>query len=122
MLEKHVGAETAFDPELLAPASTQQILTRMLVNLKRIYVRMRSFPQARDITDLLLAVDVSELTELRDRGLLAYHLNDFSAALRDLQHYLQLTPKDSTEDGDDTDHEQVWEHVKTLRRRVAGLN
>ena len=63
----------------------------MLLNLKRVYVRMHSFPQARDITELLLAVDPSALNELRDRGLLAYHLKDFSAALRDLQAYLQLS-------------------------------
>ena len=63
----------------------------MLLNLKRVYVRMLSFPQARDITELLLAVDPSAINELRDRGLLAYHLKDFPAALRDLQAYLQLT-------------------------------
>ena len=123
LLQRHVGDDAAFDPTLLAPASKPQILTRMLLNLKRIYVRMRSFPQARDVTELLLAVDVSALTELRDRGLLAYHLNDLSAALRDLQQYLQLVPKDAAaEDEADTDHEQIWEHVKTLRRRVASLN
>ena len=63
----------------------------MLLNLKRVYVRMLSFPQARDITELLIAVDPSAINELRDRGLLAYHLKDFPAALRDLQAYLQLT-------------------------------
>ena len=51
------------------------------MNLKRLYVRMRSFPQARLVSELLLAVDPSSLTELRDRGLLAYHLEDFHAAL-----------------------------------------
>ena len=44
----------------------------MLLNLKRTYVNMHSFPQARDVTELLLAVNPSALTELRDRGLLAY--------------------------------------------------
>jgi regulator of sirC expression with transglutaminase-like and TPR domain len=122
LLERHVGHDAAFDPGLLAPATTPQILTRMLLNLKRNYVQMRSFPQARDITDLLLAVDVSALTELRDRGLLAYHLNDFPSALRDLQQYLQLTPRDPADGDDHADHEQIWEHVKTLRRRVAELN
>jgi regulator of sirC expression with transglutaminase-like and TPR domain len=122
LLKKHVGEDAAFDPELLAPASKPQILSRMLLNLKRIYVRMRSFPQARDVTDLLLAVDPSALTELRDRGLLAYHLNDFSAALRDLSHYLQLTPGEPVDSEEATDHEQIWEHVKTLRRRVASFN
>src|SRR5437870_2675008 len=41
------------DQRLLVRAAKPQILTRMLVNLKRIYVRMHSFPQARDVTDLL---------------------------------------------------------------------
>ena len=53
---------------------------------------MQSFPQARDVTDLLIAVDPSAINELRDRGLLAYHLKDFSGALRDLQAYLKLIP------------------------------
>ena len=76
---------------LLAHATKPQILARMLLNLKRVYVQMHSFPQARDITDLLLAVNPSAIDELRDRGLLAYHLKDFQAALRDLQAYLELS-------------------------------
>jgi regulator of sirC expression with transglutaminase-like and TPR domain len=122
LLQRHLGEEAAFDPALLAPATKPQILTRMLLNLKRLYVRMRSFPQARDATELLLAVDSPALAELRDRGLLAYHLNDFSAALRDLQHYLQLTSSEPATAEGVSDHEQVWEHVKALRRRVAALN
>ena len=71
----------AFSRSLLAPATRNQILVRMLLNLKRIYVHMRSFPQARDITELLLALTPSALSELRDRGLLAYQLNDVTGAL-----------------------------------------
>ena len=73
--------EAAFDRSLLEPATRRQIVTRMLVNLKRSYVRMRSMPQARVVADLLVALDPSALGELRDRGLLAYHLDDFAAAL-----------------------------------------
>jgi regulator of sirC expression with transglutaminase-like and TPR domain len=91
LLERHVGEEAAFDPALLAPATKSQMLTRMLLNLKRIYVRLYSFPQARNVTELLLAVDPPALAELKDRGLLAYHMNDFSAALRDLQQYLHFS-------------------------------
>jgi regulator of sirC expression with transglutaminase-like and TPR domain len=107
---------------LLRRATKQQILVRMLLDLKRLYVRMRSFPQARDVTELLLAVDPSAVNELRDRGLLAYHLNDFSAALRDLQAYLELSARAGS-GGDFRDEQKaIWEHVKTLRRRVATLN
>ena len=91
LLRRQAGdddARPALDARLLPHATKPQILARMLANLKRIYVRMHSFPQARDVTDLLIAVDPSAISELRDRGLLAYHLKDFSAALRDLQAYL----------------------------------
>jgi regulator of sirC expression with transglutaminase-like and TPR domain len=136
ILKQHVGDQAAFDTDLLAPATRHEIVVRMLVNLKRLYVRMRSFPQARFVADLLLTIDPSALSELRDRGLLAYHLEDFSAALRDLETYLRLLPmrtdepqpeSESADDpfertqGDD-EGTQVWEHIKNLRKRVAGFN
>lgn len=133
LLREHVGDEAAFNRALLATATRQQIIVRMLVNLKRLYVRMRSFPQARFIADVLLAVDPSALSELRDRGLLAYHMEDFASALRDLEAYLRMMPKGEAQDvgadiensdGDESTSEsaQIWEHVKMLRRRVAGFN
>ena len=94
----------------------------MLLNLKKLYVHMRSFPQARDATELLLTMTPSALSELRDRGLLAYHLNDVSGALRDLQTYLKLASMSELDKETRSEHEQIWEHVKTLRRRVASLN
>jgi regulator of sirC expression with transglutaminase-like and TPR domain len=122
LLKKHVGSEITFSPSLLAPATPHEVLLRMLSNLKRIYVHMRSFPQARDVTDLLLALTPSSLGDLRDRGLLAYHMNDHTAALRDLQAYLKLSSMTEADKTEQEDLEQVWEHVKTLRRRVASLN
>ena len=145
LLRQHVGDEAAFDASLLAPATRHDIIVRILVNLKRLYVRMRSFPQARFISSLLLGIEPTAISELRDRGLLAYHLQDFAAALRDLEEYLRLSPKlaepsehDIVTEHDhssDTDEEteashhaemddatQIWEHVKTLRKRVAGFN
>ncbi|MEO8074863.1 MAG: transglutaminase-like domain-containing protein [Acidobacteriota bacterium] len=139
LLRQHVGDEAAFDSTLLVPATRHDIVVRMLVNLKRLYVRMRSFPQARFISSLLIDVDPSAIPELRDRGLLAYHLQDFAAALRDLEEYLRLVPRSPNTVEPDlvADHEEsesddaaeeeddatvIWEHVKTLRRRVAGMN
>jgi regulator of sirC expression with transglutaminase-like and TPR domain len=111
-----------FDARMFAHATKPQIMARMLLNLKHIYVRMHSFPQARDVTELMLAVDPAAANELRDRGLLAYHLNDFSAALRDLQAYLRLSSATDLDAEAKDEHEQIWEHVKTLRKRVASLN
>jgi regulator of sirC expression with transglutaminase-like and TPR domain len=122
LLHKHTGGDVQWNQHLLAHATKPQILSRMLLNLKRSYVRMHSFPQARDVTELLLAVDPTSISELRDRGLLAYHLSDFGAALRDLQQYLKLSSKGELAPEDREEQEQIWEHVKALRRRVASLN
>jgi regulator of sirC expression with transglutaminase-like and TPR domain len=138
LLRNHVGDEAAFDCSLLAPATRHEIVVRMLVNLKRLYVRMRSFPQARFVSTLLLTADPSAVHELRDRGLLAYHLEDFSSALKDLEEFLRLSPAETSreeeeftvveedEDGDLQEQRDettpVLDHVKALRRRVAGFN
>ena len=132
LLHKYAGSDAAFDQRLLARATKQEILVRMLVNLKRLYVGMRSFPQAHVITRLLLGIDPAATTELRDRGLLSYHLHDYAAALRDLEAYLRVVSRSApaARDPDDEDDEsnkngeqaEIWEHVKMLRRRVASLN
>ena len=122
LLRRHEGEDAALEPHLARHATKRQILARMLVNLKRIYVQMNSFPQARDITELLLAIDPTATHELRDRGLLAYHLNDYSSALRDLQAYLALAPSRPADDEERKEHDRIVEHVKTLRRRVATSN
>jgi len=132
LLRTHLGDEAAFDGSLLAPATRHDIVVRMLVNLKRLYVRMRSFPQARFVSTLLLTADPSAVGELRDRGLLAYHLEDFASALRDLEEYLRLSPREAEPDdeseeepsaaGEDESPARLLDHVKALRRRVAGFN
>jgi regulator of sirC expression with transglutaminase-like and TPR domain len=122
LLQRHVGDQAAFEPSLLARATRRQILVRMLLNLKRLYVRMHSFPQARATTDALLALQPTSLADLRDRGLLAYHMNDFWQALKDLEEYLKLARREGADEDEKKEAGQIWEHVKTLRRRVAQLN
>ena len=123
LFAEHVGPiheDLPFDSVLLNPCTPRHMLARMLNNLKRTYIELRSFPQARAVTDLLLAVDPTLISEIRDRGLLAYHLDDFPAALRDLEDYRRLNGW--TEGSGTDERDQVWEHIKALKRRVAGMN
>jgi regulator of sirC expression with transglutaminase-like and TPR domain len=127
LLRRHLGEDATFDRRLLAPADTPQILARMLTNLKRLYVAMRSFPHARDAVDLLLALDPLDWTELRDRGLLSYHMQDLAAALRDLEACLRSATfpapgEDSADSEQQEESARLWEHVKALRRRLASFN
>ena len=120
LLTELMGDESEYSPDLLRPCSPRQMLARMLNNLKRTYVEIRSFPQAYAATDMILAVDSTLLHELRDRGLLAYHLDDYPSALRDLEGYVRLNAW--TADSDRKERDEIWNHIKNLRRRVAGFN
>ena len=125
LLSELMGDESQYSPELLRPCTARQMLARMLNNLKRTYVELRSFPQAYAATDMILAVDPTLLPELRDRGLLAYHLDDYPAALRDLEDYMRLhawTDDSSNGESNSDERDEIWNHIKNLRRRVAGLN
>ncbi len=127
LLARSAGDEAPFDDALVQPCTARQLIARMLNNLKRTYVELRSFPHARRVTDLLLAADPTITSERRDRGLLSYHLNDFPAALCDLEDYVRLNAwtegaDNERSDSDKDEQDQIWEHIKSLRRRVAGLN
>lgn len=119
LLARMVDPDAPYSSDLLKPCSPRQMLARMLNNLKRTYVELRSFHQAYAATDLILAVDPTLLMELRDRGLLAYHLSDYNSALRDLEQFVKLH---AWTDSDKQDRETLWTHVKNLRRRIAALN
>lgn len=119
LLRRHVSDDARFDRRMLAPCTGRQLLGRMLNNLKRTYVELRSYPHARAVTEMLLTVEPDVGSDLRDRGLIAYHLDDYPSALRDLEHYLKLR---TWNDDDRHERDRVVEHVKTLRGRVAGLN
>jgi regulator of sirC expression with transglutaminase-like and TPR domain len=124
LLRKVAGDDAEYDRRLLIEASEWDTLVRMTTNLKRTYVSMRSYAHARAATDLLLALDPLAIAELRDRGLLAYHLRDFGPALRDLEGYLAAASRSAgaVDEEQREEYQQVWEHVKALRRRVAGFN
>ncbi len=100
LLARHAGPAAALDVAMLRPCTSRQMVVRMLGNLKRLYVGMRSFPHARAVTDLLIAVAGERPEDLRDRGLLAYHLDDYPSALGDLEAYLRL-PSEGREDNDE---------------------
>lgn len=119
LLRTHLGVDATLDPGMLRTASKRDFLLRMLLNLKRGYVRLRSVAQAHAVTELLVALDPAALTEVRDRGLLASQLHDYASALRDLETWLRLAP---AREDDREERQQVWDQVKDLRRRMASLN
>jgi regulator of sirC expression with transglutaminase-like and TPR domain len=93
MLNRIYGGGLKLKSDLLQYATRKQILARMLHNLKNIYVDSKDFLKALSVVDMLLIIDPSDMSELRDRGLIYYKLECFVQALADLETYLRHAPQ-----------------------------
>lgn len=108
------GARIDLDRYLQA-ASSQQIIARMLRNLKSIHAKAEKLERVLAVTNRLLLVAPDALEELRDRGILYERLECFRPALADLQNYLRRRP-------DAPDANEVHERIIGLRAAVGRLN
>lgn len=92
MLEEMGGTPVSLDPSLLQPASNREIFTRMLYNLKGVYLTAEDFDRLLQVLDILLLMNPRSPLDLRDRGLVHYELGHFRPAQDDLRAYLELDP------------------------------
>jgi regulator of sirC expression with transglutaminase-like and TPR domain len=91
----HMNGHTPDDQELyqiLAPASHRIILSRMLRNLKGLYVEAGDWERVARSADRLLKISSDSTDALRDRGLAYRELGYVKGARDDLANYLRLTP------------------------------
>jgi len=77
---------------MLVVASNREILTRMLRNLKGIYLQRRELAKAAGVIDCVIALAPQAADEYRDRGRINLEMECFRAALADLRSYLLLKP------------------------------
>ena len=104
-----------FDPSYLDAVDARQILSRMLHNLKRIYVEQGDDVRALWVVDRLLLLQPENLEERRDRGLVAARLGGTAAAVQDLEAYVRGHPNAS-------DVSDVRSLLAELRGRITLLN
>src|SRR3990170_2813412 len=93
ILDRIYGGRMQFHSEFLQPVTKKQILSRMLHNLKGIYLNSKNYIKALSIVDMVLLIDPLAIDEIRDRGLLYYNLECFTQALSDLETYLRHATK-----------------------------
>ncbi len=105
------GPDAAFEPEMLTVASTREILSRMLGNLKIIHLRTKNFEKALACSERILLTVPDRATELRDRAALYLQLECFEAARVDLERFLEVAP----------DHESAgMVHRELVKLRSGG--
>ncbi|MBI3742255.1 MAG: transglutaminase family protein [Chloroflexi bacterium] len=86
-------ADAELDRAWLAPVRAHYILTRMLNNLKEIFLQRDAFARALLVTEKLLALDPNSEENLRDAGVIAYQAKQFKRAAEYLQELLLHLPK-----------------------------
>src|SRR5246127_251367 len=114
-LDEIYSGEMALRPEFLHPISRRQILTRMLNNLKTVYLSTRNFRKALVIADLILVIHPRSAEDVKQRALLRYSMGMQALAAEDLDEYLKVSPTAS-------DGEEVRQMSLSIRRMMALMN
>jgi len=114
-LDEIYSGEMKLRPEFLHPISRRQILTRMLNNLKTVYLSTRNFRKALPIADLILVIYPQSAEDVKQRALLRYSMGMHGLAAEDLQEYLKASPNAS-------DAEEIRQMSLSIRRMIALMN
>jgi regulator of sirC expression with transglutaminase-like and TPR domain len=91
-LRQLYGASVELEPRFFSPVNPRQFLVRMLTNLKQIYVNQGEVVKCLAAVERILLITPDAPTELRDRGILYYHLHRWEEARQDLNAYLTIDP------------------------------
>lgn len=102
-------------PEFTNTVSKRQMLTRMLNNLRSIYISSRNFKKALTIVDFILAIHPRSPEDLRQRALLRYNEGMLRGAAEDLDEYVRIAPEAS-------DAEEMRQTALSIRRTIAMMN
>lgn len=114
-LDEIYSGEMRLRPEFLHAISRRQILTRMLSNLKTVYLSTRNFRKALAIADLILVIHPRSAEDVKQRALLRYSLGLNRLAAEDLEEYLKVSPAAS-------DAEEIRQMSLSIRRMLALMN
>jgi len=110
ILNRNFGGDVEFVPEYLNEATTEQLLTRLLRNLKNAYTQSYAYDNAMKCTDMILGMQPESPEEIRDKGILEERLLRYDKALPFLNKYLELEPE-----ADDADF--ILELIKSVREK-----
>ncbi len=92
IVQETFGSSVPFAQAELVPIRKRQILTRMLNNLKKVYLTRDDPEAAWPVLEKIVCLNPESAVDRRDRGLVAYRLNNFAQARADLQFYLDHRP------------------------------
>jgi regulator of sirC expression with transglutaminase-like and TPR domain len=110
-----VGRSCRLGPDDVGPCDASTTVSRMLRNLKAIYLQAQDFAAAQPVCRRLAALNPGDLSEVRDWGTTCLQANRPGESLVPLERYV-------VEAADATDVESVRSLLKVARRDVANRN
>ncbi|HEY5162480.1 MAG TPA: transglutaminase-like domain-containing protein [Terriglobales bacterium] len=114
-LDEIYAGQMALQPHFLMSMTRRQILTRMLNNLKGIYLSSRKLKRALAVVDMVLAIYPRSPEDVRQRAGLRYNLGQLRGAVEDLETYLKMLPEAS-------DADEIRQTVLAIRRGLVTRN
>ncbi len=93
MLNEMYGGEVKMRPALLEPSTKRQILSRILNNLKSLYLSRGDLARALSASDRIMLTDPHLTSEWRDRGMIHFQMHHDAEALKDFTRYLAMRPE-----------------------------
>ena len=110
ILHSNFGEDVEMISEYLDEATEEQVLTRLLRNLKNAYTQSFAYDKAMKCANMILGIQPESPEEIRDKGILEERLLHYDKALPLLNKYLEMQPE-----AEDVDF--ILELIKNVREK-----
>jgi regulator of sirC expression with transglutaminase-like and TPR domain len=95
LLDRVYGGMVRIQPSFLRVARRRDVLVRLLMNLKGVYLNAHDHRRALAAVERILVIDPTSPVEIRDRGALLARMGRVEEALEQLEWYLDYAPEAS---------------------------
>ena len=111
ILLRNYGDDVELVPEYLNEITVEQILIRILRNLKSSYTESYSYEKSIRCNLMILAISPDSPDEIRDIGILEEKLMNYKKSIKYLERYLELDPNAQ-------DVDLILEFIRNIREKT----
>jgi len=108
LLDRVYGGMIRVHDSFLKAATKREMLVRLLMNLKSLYLNVQDHPRALSVVERILLIRPIAAGEIRDKGVILARLGRKGEALEQLKAYLNVAP-------DAADSHRILEMVEELK-------
>ena len=92
MFDMRASKSLAWDDRYLSPVDSRYIISRLLRNLKYIYLNQSRNQKAYQVIDILVGLEPDNVFEIRDRGMIGFRVGQHEQSVVDLRRFLEKEP------------------------------